>query len=170
MKQTIIILLIGVLVSCTDNNIKKDSFTFRVHKSSLEIDHYELIGEITKENFIREFEKINWDKEYLAQINEIDYNVPSIEVMDNLNFKYLSISIGPNTFESGYFVIGLGKHSQSKNKIERIVKLYNTKTNDKNKIIEFIKIFFSRDTEKLKKKVQEFEFLDEIEDLYINTK
>ena len=169
-----VIFILLVFVSCNNKNEKEknshiDNFTYRIHTTDLETDYYKLKGKTTKENFIKEFKNIEWIKEYQKFSNNEEFNFPDIEIMDNLNGKYLSISIAPNTLETSQFVIGIGNHKIFENKIERTVKLYWTETDDQIKITELISLFFNRETDSLKKRIDNLDF-DEIEDLYLNVK
>ena len=108
----IIIFGFSMSFSCSNNgsnkkklNIKEKSplnstkeysnFLSRIHKSSYEIDWYKILGTTSLKKHTIDFESINWEKEYWEQWNSKDFNFPDLEVIDQDNYMYLSVSVCP---------------------------------------------------------------------------
>ncbi len=111
MKTTLLFfLLLFALFSCNSiNNKQADSkkepaghdskqyngFISRIHKSNLETDWYKLLGTTGFDKHILDIKNIDWKKKYLEQTNNETYNYPVIEVLDTINYIYLSVTVSP---------------------------------------------------------------------------
>ena len=176
-KATAFLILVITLISCrekiknnTNENIMASEFISRVHTSELETDHYKLLGTTSLQKHIVDFHKINWKENYWNEFNSGSFNMTNLEVLNNSNTKYLTITTAPNSVDTFQFIIGLGTHkvTKSPNLLERIVKLYMTETENSEDPEMFIELFFKRNYDKIQLELDKLTFMDEIEDLYIN--
>ncbi|HBS86916.1 MAG: hypothetical protein A2W91_12860 [Bacteroidetes bacterium GWF2_38_335] len=180
-KALILSILLFTFFACEFIKDKKESpskqskgFISRIHKSSYETDWYKLLGETDFDKHTLDIKDIDWEKEYKEQTNKEQYNYPIIEVLDTINYIYLSITISPDKQNNDYqFCIGLGVHlkpvdQKSGNDIGRKVKLFLTNSSNINEIIEVNSLMFNRKYEMLKDRLKTYTFLAEIDDLYQN--
>jgi len=174
---TILILLPVLFFSCKDNTDKKQTsnemktdFISRIHKTDYETDSYKLLGKTDYEKHIADFNKINWHDEYWKEYRDLTFNFPDLEVLDENNGKYLSISLAPNTEDSFQYSIGFGNHKENSGgqMPTRIVKLYGTESENKELPTKLIRLIFDRDYEQIDNELNKLFLFDEIEDLYIN--
>jgi hypothetical protein len=147
-----------------------DEFTSRIHTTDLKTDWYRLLGETSLDKHLINFASIDWKNNYWQEDKAESFNFPDLEVLDQQSLKYLSISVCYNTPENFQFCAGLGTHNKNlKNgKVTRTVQLYGTATDNPDKVLELVKLFFNRDFDKLDKQIKTLDFLEEIEDLYQN--
>lgn len=174
--QNIILgLIILSLVNCKNDNQtlgKANSLISRIHSSNDEIDYYNYLGKKTLKEHLDIFESINWENEYWIQDSLNEFNVPDLEIMNEEESRYLSISVCPNTINTYQYMIGLGTHDiiikENDTIVKRTVKLYGTKDNNINIPKKLIKHFYNGNYEKIKKEIDSMDYFDEIEDVYKN--
>lgn len=169
-----------LLISCKDkeadklNNPQtmKNEFISRIHTTDMETDTYKLLGKTSFEKHISDFENIDWKAEYKKEFNSMNFNMPDIEVLSITDSKYLSISIAPNTEDTFQYIIGLGKHLQTENtnNPDRIIKLYMTESENVKIPKKFIALFFKQKFSEINSELKKLYLMEEIKDVYINTK
>jgi len=168
----ILIISIFTLVSCVESMKIRQGFVSRIHKSTHQEDWFKLLGTSNLKKHIKDFENIDWDKEYWQQNKSNEYNNPDIEVIDEKNSIYLSISVVPDTFESYQFCIGIGTHKETiineKINVERNIRLYLSGTDNISKPKEIIRLFFNREFKKIESEIKQMDFFFETEDNYLN--
>ncbi|MEH6537836.1 MAG: hypothetical protein V7719_15650 [Psychroserpens sp.] len=148
----------------------KTNFVSRIHKTDYETDSYKVLGKTDYEKHLTDFNKINWSDEYWKEFRDLTFNFPDLEVLDDKNGKYLSISLAPNADDSFQFTIGLGNHKENgsgQNPI-RTVKLYGTESENKELPKKIIRLIFDNNYEQIDFELNKLFLIDEIEDVYIN--
>lgn len=174
MKHTALLafLLILIIIGCNRTHSTETSaeFTSRIHTTDLDTDWYRPLGQTTLEQHLANFLSINWESEYWKGDSAETFNAPDLEVLDHKSSKYLSVSVCPNTHESFQFYIGLGTQSENTNtdQVKRIVRLYGTGSDNPDKVIALIKLFFERDFDGIDRLLKDLDFFEELEDLYQN--
>ena len=131
---------------------------FLVHTPDMKFDHFKNKGLITREDFIKEFEKVNWKEEVDLMAKTFSTKATRLEVVDGL--KYLSISVGIGGEKTGLrkeFSIGIGDIDIENNERIYFIDLYGTKEMNKNKVIEIINLFFNNKSNDLLTKLNEFD-------------
>lgn len=130
---------------------------FLVHAPSMKNDHFKSKGLITREDFIKEFEKVNWKKEVDVITESFTVNPTRLEVLDSLKYLSITVGIGAKTSKVKEFTIGIGDIEIENNEKVYFVDLYGTKGMDKNKVIEIINIFFDKESNDLIMHLDEFD-------------
>ncbi|MCG2432169.1 hypothetical protein [Aequorivita xiaoshiensis] len=153
-----------------NTNEMKTDFISRIHKTDYETDSYKLLGKTDYKKHLTDFNQINWSDEYWKEYRDLTFNFPDLEVLDEKNGKYLSISMAPNTDDTFQFSIGLGNHKENASGEipTRTVKLYGTESENKELPKKLIQLIFDRNYEQIENELNKLFLLDEIEDLYIN--
>lgn len=150
-------------------NLESD-FNSRIHTTDIETDLFKLLGKTTYEKHLKDFENIDWEKEYWKENRSNHFNVPDLEVLDNVTSKYFTISVCPNTQESFQYYVGFGNHNLNNEtgKVTRVIKIYGTSSTNQERIKELIKLFFEKDYKKLQEKLDNLDFFEELDDAYEN--
>jgi hypothetical protein len=178
MKTTITLaIIVLVLASCKKNltdksnmEIASNGFSSRIHTPEMETDVYKLLGTTSYEKHLKDFESVDWKKDYWNEYRSNSFNMTDLEVFSENDSRYLSISTSPDTDDTFQFYIGYGTQIETEKprNPKRIVKMYLTESESDDVPKEFIELFFRQDFDQIESKLKDLFFMDEIEDLYIN--
>ena len=141
-----------------------DKVILRVHTSKMDTDSYKERGEITKEEFIKEFQKVDWGNEFLSAEESSTFSAHSIEAINTDNKTFLGITVMPNTMETFQYFLDYGTHTELNDSTTfRKVKLYGTGSDDQKRAIEFINLYFQSDLTQFENELEKIDFFDDIE-------
>lgn len=150
----------------------ENEFVSRIHTTELETDFYRLLGKTSLEKHISDFESVDWKNDYVKEFNSMNFNLPNLEVLNKTDSKYLSVSVAPNTEDSFQYVIGLGTHKETgdPSNPKRKVKLYMTESENAEIPKKYFDLFFKKDFEGINSELDGLYLMDEVEDVYKNVK
>lgn len=174
MRQLFVLIFINfLLTNCSyekSSQVKSGIFISRVHTTDLKTDWYKPLGPTNLIKHLKDFKSIDWEREYWKEDSAKTYEASDLEVLDEENSKYFSISVCPNTFESFQFYVGLGKQIENpeNGNIKRTIRLYGTATDEPEKALSLLRLFFAQDFDKLEEQLAALDFFEEIEDVYHN--
>ena len=163
-----VFLLVLTLSSC---NVKGDGFKSRLHTPNEEIDWYHRLGKTNFEKHWKDFNSINWEKEFWEEYESGRHNYSFIEVMDSLHNTYFSVSTLPlkDSFQYSLYVGNRSIIDDKGNEVEKgYVRCYLLNSNTPEKVKQFMKIFFKRNYDLFFSEISNLEVIFEVEDLYQN--
>lgn len=155
------------VVSCTESKKQKmfnDKVILRVHTSKMDEDSYEVRDDATKEKFIEEFRKVDWETEFWSAENNGTFSPHSIEAINMDNGTFLGVTVMPNTMETFQYFLDYGTHTDiNDSTVHRKVKLYGIGSDEQKRVVGFINLYFQSDLTLFENELKEIDFFDEIE-------
>ncbi|WP_321514930.1 hypothetical protein [Marinifilum fragile] len=175
MKKSLTILTtITVLIlfhKCTYHN-SSNNFESRIHTTQHETDWYTRLGHTDLEKHINNFNSINWEKDFIDQFNNDNFNYPDLELFDRDSLFYMSVTVCPDSLNQFQFCIGAGVHNEVWQEDSLIVKrecvIYKTGTSDSKLPIKMIELFYNRNYYEYTEQLNKMTILFSCEDFYNN--